>query len=138
MRGLATGSFVIAAVLSLFSTPAFSQTALAGIVRDSSGAILPGVSVEATSNVLPTPRTTVTGVPVRIFTYSKTDRIRSAQLLGATLRWKQANFAAGASLKKTSGRICLPSRKERMSPACSNAATPVACTRSSAREPITT
>jgi predicted metalloprotease with PDZ domain len=27
--------------------------------------------------------TTVTGVPVRIFTYSKTDRIRSAQLLGA-------------------------------------------------------
>jgi predicted metalloprotease with PDZ domain len=28
-------------------------------------------------------RTTVTGVPVRIFTYSKTDRIRSAQLLGA-------------------------------------------------------
>jgi len=28
-------------------------------------------------------RTSVTGVPVRIFTYSKTDRIRSAQLLGA-------------------------------------------------------
>jgi predicted metalloprotease with PDZ domain len=28
-------------------------------------------------------RTSVTGVPVRIFTYSKTDRIKSAQLLGA-------------------------------------------------------
>jgi predicted metalloprotease with PDZ domain len=28
-------------------------------------------------------RTSVTGVPVRIFTYSKTDRIQSAQLLGA-------------------------------------------------------
>jgi predicted metalloprotease with PDZ domain len=28
-------------------------------------------------------RTSVTGVPVRVFTYSKTDRIKSAQLLGA-------------------------------------------------------
>src|SRR5688572_8326864 len=51
MRALALGSFVIAALL-LLSTPAFSQPAVAGIVRDSSGAILPGVSVEAASPAL--------------------------------------------------------------------------------------
>jgi hypothetical protein len=51
MRTLATGSFVVVALL-LLSTPAFSQPAVAGIVRDSSGAILPGVSVEAASPVL--------------------------------------------------------------------------------------
>ena len=36
MRALATGSFVVA-VLLLLSTPAFSQPAVAGLVRDSSG-----------------------------------------------------------------------------------------------------
>src|SRR5574342_1317558 len=50
MRALATGSLVIA--LLLFATPAFSQSAVAGIVKDSSGAVLPGVSVEATSPAL--------------------------------------------------------------------------------------
>lgn len=50
MRALLTGSLVIAAVL-LVSTPAFSQ-AVAGTVKDSSGAILPGVSVEAASPAL--------------------------------------------------------------------------------------
>src|SRR5437667_2787340 len=51
MRALVTGSAFIAAVFVL-STPAFSQPAVAGIVKDSSGAILPGVSVEASSPVL--------------------------------------------------------------------------------------
>ena len=51
MRALARGSFVVA-VLLLFSTPAFSQPAVAGIVRDSSGAIMPGVTVEASSPAL--------------------------------------------------------------------------------------
>jgi hypothetical protein len=51
MRGLATASLVIAALLVL-APPAFSQPAVAGIVRDSSGAILPGVSVEAASPAL--------------------------------------------------------------------------------------
>src|SRR5256712_12188125 len=51
MRALATGSAVLAAVLFL-STPAFSQPAVAGIVKDSSGGILPGVNVEASSPVL--------------------------------------------------------------------------------------
>ena len=51
MRALATGSAVIAAVFFL-STPAFSQPAVAGTVKDSSGAILPGVNVEASSPVL--------------------------------------------------------------------------------------
>ena len=51
MRALTTFSAAIAAVL-LFSTTGFAQPAVAGIVRDSSGAILPGVSVEASSPVL--------------------------------------------------------------------------------------
>src|SRR5881397_3362434 len=51
MRALATGSFLIAALL-LLATPAVSQPAVAGVVRDASGAILPGVSVEASSPVL--------------------------------------------------------------------------------------
>ena len=50
MRALATSSFVVA-VLLLLSTPAFSQD-VAGIVRDTSGAILPGVTVEAASPAL--------------------------------------------------------------------------------------
>ena len=62
MRALATGSFVIAALL-LLSTPAFSQPAVAGIVRDSSGAILPGVTVEAASpTLIEKSRTVVTDV----------------------------------------------------------------------------
>ena len=51
MRALATASFIVAAVL-LLATPAFSQATLAGIARDTSGAILPGVTVEAASPVL--------------------------------------------------------------------------------------
>ena len=51
MRALATGSFVVVALL-LLAKPAFSQGAVAGVVRDTSGAVLPGVSVEATSPVL--------------------------------------------------------------------------------------
>jgi len=51
MRALATGSFLIAALL-LLATPAFSQATLTGIARDTSGAILPGVTVEAASPVL--------------------------------------------------------------------------------------
>jgi Carboxypeptidase regulatory-like domain len=51
MRALATGSFLIAALL-LLATPAFSQPAVSGIVRDASGAVLPGVTVEATSPAL--------------------------------------------------------------------------------------
>src|SRR5262245_14795913 len=51
MRALVTGSAVVVALLCL-STPAFSQPAIAGIVKDASGAVLPGVTVEATSPVL--------------------------------------------------------------------------------------
>ena len=50
MRALARGSFVVALLL-LLSTPAFAQ-GVAGIVKDTSGAILPGVSVEAASPAL--------------------------------------------------------------------------------------
>ena len=50
MRALARGSFVVALLL-LLSTPAFAQ-GVAGIVKDTSGAILPGVTVEAASPAL--------------------------------------------------------------------------------------
>jgi hypothetical protein len=40
------------ACLVLISGSAYAQTALAGVVKDSSGAVLPGVTVEATSSVL--------------------------------------------------------------------------------------
>src|SRR5262245_29839081 len=51
MQAPATGFFFIAALL-VHSTPAFCQPAIAGLVRDSSGAILPGVNVEAASPAL--------------------------------------------------------------------------------------
>jgi hypothetical protein len=50
MRALVTSSLVIATVL--LSTPAFAQPAVAGVVRDASGAVLPGVNVEASSPAL--------------------------------------------------------------------------------------
>src|SRR5688572_31129443 len=51
MRSLATG-FLAAAALLLLANSAFAQPAVAGIVRDASGAIMPGVSVEAASPAL--------------------------------------------------------------------------------------
>jgi hypothetical protein len=51
MRALVAGSLVVAAFFFV-SVPAFSQPAVAGIVRDASGAILPGVTVEAASPAL--------------------------------------------------------------------------------------
>ena len=39
-------------MLHLTSAAAFAQATIAGVVRDSSGAVLPGVSVEATSPAL--------------------------------------------------------------------------------------
>ncbi len=51
MRALATLSTVLAAVL-LLSSSASAQSTVAGIVKDSSGAVLPGVAVEASSPVL--------------------------------------------------------------------------------------
>jgi hypothetical protein len=47
-------------IVLLFATPAFAQQtgSISGRVIDSSGGLLPGVTVEAQSKVLPTPRTT--------------------------------------------------------------------------------
>ena len=46
-------SVVVAAVgLALLSSPARAQSAIAGVVRDTSGAIMPGVTVEASSPAL--------------------------------------------------------------------------------------
>src|SRR5215467_14977670 len=43
---------LLVACLAVMSGSAYAQSALAGIVKDSSGALLPGVSVEAASSVL--------------------------------------------------------------------------------------
>ena len=60
MRALTIGSSVLA-VLLLVTPLASAQTALAGIVKDSSGAVLPGVSVEASSpSLIEKSRTVVT------------------------------------------------------------------------------
>src|SRR5215470_11536836 len=42
----------VVACLAVMSGSAYAQSALAGVVKDSSGAVLPGVSVEAASSVL--------------------------------------------------------------------------------------
>jgi hypothetical protein len=54
---------LLALVLAVSAAPAYAQQtgAIVGKVVDSGGGVLPGVTVEATSSVLPTPRTTVTG-----------------------------------------------------------------------------
>ncbi len=48
MKPFRLGSLVVA-VLLLFSTLARAQGSIAGVVKDSSGALLPGVTVEASS-----------------------------------------------------------------------------------------
>ena len=54
---------LLALLLAITAVPADAQQvgSIAGTVVDTGGGVLPGVTVEATSNVLPTPRTTVTG-----------------------------------------------------------------------------
>ena len=52
MRRPWSASILAAAALLLFSTAAFAQATLAGVVRDASDAVLPGVTVEAASPVL--------------------------------------------------------------------------------------
>src|SRR5688572_16998917 len=46
------GLAIIVLATVLFPGAAFAQSAIAGLVRDSSGAVLPGVLVEASSDVL--------------------------------------------------------------------------------------
>jgi hypothetical protein len=50
-RSITAGAIAVACLLALPS-PAWAQSALAGVVRDTSGAVLPGVTVEAASPVL--------------------------------------------------------------------------------------
>lgn len=50
MRGMKT--LLILAALALGPAAAFAQTTLAGTVKDPSGAVVPGVTVEASSPVL--------------------------------------------------------------------------------------
>jgi len=52
MRLLRTSALVSATFLFLLPASVFAQSAITGIVRDASGAVLPGVTVEATSDVL--------------------------------------------------------------------------------------
>src|SRR5688572_26511343 len=50
LRFLVRGGWLLA--IALVPSPVFGQATIAGIVRDTSGAVLPGVTVEASSNVL--------------------------------------------------------------------------------------
>jgi len=52
MRGLLRFASLAVAVLVLTPLAAYAQGSLAGVVKDSSGAVLPGVTVEAASDVL--------------------------------------------------------------------------------------
>jgi hypothetical protein len=45
-------AFIVAGLLVISSHPAFAQGSITGVVRDSSGSVLPGVTVEASSPVL--------------------------------------------------------------------------------------
>src|SRR5439155_15815699 len=51
MRALARNAVIFAWAV-LFPTAAFAQATIAGTVKDASGAVLPGVTVEASSDVL--------------------------------------------------------------------------------------
>ena len=59
MRG-AVKHLVLAAAVLLLPSVAFAQATITGTVRDSSNAVMPGVTVEAASPALLTPRTAVT------------------------------------------------------------------------------
>jgi hypothetical protein len=52
MRILARRSVAALLVVLLLPAAAFAQAAITGVVRDTSGAVLPGVTVEAASPVL--------------------------------------------------------------------------------------
>jgi hypothetical protein len=60
MRG-AVKTLLLAAAVVLLPAAAFAQVTVTGTVRDSSNAVLPGVTVEATSSALLAPRAVVTG-----------------------------------------------------------------------------
>ena len=49
---IAAAALVVCGVLAASASPASAQSAIAGVVRDTSGAVLPGVTVEASSEVL--------------------------------------------------------------------------------------
>ena len=68
MRPVHLVRVVILFLLALSSAPAYAQQTgtITGKVVDTGGGVLPGVTVEASSNVLPTPRTTVTGANGRV------------------------------------------------------------------------
>ena len=63
MRSACARRIVFLSLFAVFAIPAYAQQtgAIAGKVTDTSGGVLPGVTIEARSNVLPTPRVTSTG-----------------------------------------------------------------------------
>ena len=50
MRALRTGALTLLSIL--LPTLVFAQAAISGVVKDTSGAVLPGVTVEASSSAL--------------------------------------------------------------------------------------
>src|SRR5437870_13022962 len=52
MMSILSRSLIVAAFIALLPGAARAQSAIAGVVKDTSGAVLPGVTVEAASDVL--------------------------------------------------------------------------------------
>ena len=52
IRKLAVSLFITLACTVAWPTPAHAQSGISGVVRDTSGAVLPGVNVEASSDAL--------------------------------------------------------------------------------------
>ena len=92
MRAVARLAAVLVWMVVLFPSVAFAQASIAGVVRDTSGAVLPGVTVEAASPVLiEKVRTAVTDgngryqlVDLRPGTYTSPFRWRASTLSSAT------------------------------------------------------
>src|SRR5687767_13853360 len=59
MRALKSGALALLC-LALLPAAVFAQASITGVVRDTSGAVLPGVTVEAASPALLAPRSAVT------------------------------------------------------------------------------
>jgi uncharacterized membrane protein YjjB (DUF3815 family) len=52
MRVVVRSAILLAAVLFLLPSSVLAQASITGVVKDTSGAVLPGVTVEATSPAL--------------------------------------------------------------------------------------
>ena len=112
---------VIAGIVLLLPTAAFAQATLAGVVKDASGAVMPGVTVEATSDALiEKVRTAVTdgAGQFRIIDLpSGTYRVTFALAGFATVQRRASSSPATSLRRLTPSSASAGSRKRSPSPA---------------------